>query len=302
VGILKELQTERRITLGPRCLIGRHPACDLRVDDPRVSGEHAVLRWLNGCWELRDLGSRNGTFLDGSRLAPGERVMLSTGEAFAIGSAASGFILEDGGCPMPGARHRSSGAHRCAADHVLVLPDEERPVVTVYEDSAGRWVAAREERLDVVQDHDLIVVEGEPWVLELPPGLRATWETSAGLTLELVGLHIAASRDEEHVEVTVIHDAGAFQLEPRSYHYLLLVLARLFLEDTQSSPAERGWVRRETLCQMLAIDPLKLNVDVCRLRKQLGEAGVHGAAGIVARRPVTGQLRIGISRIEVTPL
>ncbi len=302
VGILKQLQTEQRFTLGPRCLVGRHAACDLRFDDLRVSGEHAVLRWIDGCWELRDLGSRNGTFIGGRRLKPGERVALATGEVVAIGSAASSFTLVDGGGPMPGARLRSSGAHRSAADHVLVLPSEERPTVTVYEDSAGRWVAEREERLDVVQDHDIIIVDGEPWVLELPTGLRATWETSAGLTIELVGLRIAASRDEEHVEVTVTHDAGAFRLLPRSYHYLLLVLARLFLEDTQASPAERGWVSREALCQMLAIDPLKLNVDICRLRKQLGEAGVHGAAGIVARRPVTGQIRIGISRLEVTSL
>lgn len=302
VGIIKELQTERRFTLGPRCLVGRHPACDLRLNDPRVSGEHAILRWLGGCWELRDLSSRNGTFIDGRRLKPGERVAIATGEVVAIGSAATGFTLVDGGGPMPGARRRSSGAHRSAADHVLVLPCEERPIVTVYEDCTGRWVAEREERIDVVQDHDIIVVDGEPWVLELPTGLRATWEASAGLTLELVGLRLAASRDEEHVEVTVVHDGGTFQLSPRSYHYLLLVLARLFLEDTQASPAERGWVSRDALCQMLAIEPLKLNLDVCRLRKQFGEAGVRGAAGIVARRPVTGQLRIGVSRVEVASL
>ncbi|AUX43535.1 hypothetical protein SOCE26_049850 [Sorangium cellulosum] len=302
MGILKQLPIERRFTLGPRCLVGRHPACDLRFDDLRVSWEHAVLRWINGCWELRDLGSRNGTFVDGRRLKPGERVALATGEAVGLGGAASSFALVDGGGPAPGARHRSSGAYRCAADHVLVLPCEERPIVTVYEDCAGRWVAEHEERLDVVQDHDLVVVDGEPWVLELPTGLRATWEASAGLTIELVGLRIAASRDEEHVEVTVVHDAGAFQLSPRSYHYLLLVLARLVLEDTQASAAERGWVDRDALCRMLSIDALKLNLDVCRLRKQLGEAGVHGAAGIVERRPATGQLRLGISRVEVASL
>src|SRR5262245_3389050 len=73
VGILQELATGARITLGPRCLLGRHAACDMSRPDPRLSGEHAVVRWVDDRWEVRDLGSRNGTFLTGRRLAPGER-------------------------------------------------------------------------------------------------------------------------------------------------------------------------------------------------------------------------------------
>jgi hypothetical protein len=35
------------------------------LDDPRVSGRHACLRWTGGGWRLRDLGSKNGTTVNG---------------------------------------------------------------------------------------------------------------------------------------------------------------------------------------------------------------------------------------------
>src|SRR6185369_7529735 len=51
-------------------LVGRSRLADLRMNEPTVSGEHAVLRWTGREWELHDLGSRNGTIVDGRRLAP----------------------------------------------------------------------------------------------------------------------------------------------------------------------------------------------------------------------------------------
>lgn len=56
--------------------IGRGYDCDLILDDPHVSALHAVLeRGAEGGLVLRDAGSRNGLFLDGSRQRV-ERVAL----------------------------------------------------------------------------------------------------------------------------------------------------------------------------------------------------------------------------------
>jgi pSer/pThr/pTyr-binding forkhead associated (FHA) protein len=55
--------------------IGRHPTCDVRFDpeqDLDVSSRHAVLFLKEGRWHLRDLGSTNGTYVNGTRIA-GER-------------------------------------------------------------------------------------------------------------------------------------------------------------------------------------------------------------------------------------
>ncbi|MFJ6510081.1 FHA domain-containing protein [Streptomyces sp. NPDC091406] len=49
-------------------LIGRDPANGLRLNHETVSRLHAELHALNGRWLLRDLGSTNGTCVNGQRL------------------------------------------------------------------------------------------------------------------------------------------------------------------------------------------------------------------------------------------
>ncbi len=280
-------------------MIGRHPACDLRRDNPHVSGEHAIVRWLEGKWELRDLNSKNGTFLGERRLSSGERVILDLGAVFSLGNASLSFALVDASPPVPGARNRRSGAMRVATDHVLVLPDDDHPIVTIFEDETGRWVAEREDATEPVRDHDLLIVDGEGWVLELPSGVRETWIGSAVPALETVGMRFVVSRDEENVDVFILMEDKEVQLPGRTYHYLMLTLARLREGDQGLPPEERGWVSRDALCRMLTVDPLKLNVDICRARKQLAEVGVLGAAGLIVRRPTSGQIRLGVDRIQI---
>lgn len=64
-------------------LVGRGPACDLVIDDDRVSRRHARLRFDGQGWELHDLGSKNGTLVDGvpagSPAPLGERAWVSLG-------------------------------------------------------------------------------------------------------------------------------------------------------------------------------------------------------------------------------
>lgn len=49
-------------------LIGSNPDCDIVVDQPTVSGNHCRLTWEEGEFELEDLGSSNGTFVNGRRI------------------------------------------------------------------------------------------------------------------------------------------------------------------------------------------------------------------------------------------
>jgi FHA domain len=294
---------DRGFALGSRCLLGRHPACDLRIDNPRVSGEHASLHWTGDRWELRDLGSRNGTFVDGRRLGAGERTVLAPGATFTLGGEDT-FRLEDPSPPVASARHVTTGQLRTATEGLLVLPDDDHPEVSIFEDATGCWVAEEGDETRVVADRAIVIVaDGEGWVLDLPSATGSTWETSTLLpTLETISLRFAVSRDEEHVEVTVAHPGGAAPLAVRTHHYLLLTLARAVLADEAASPAERGWIDREVLCRMIGTDSRRLNVDVFRVRRQVAALGIHGAAGIIARRPGTGQLRLGTARVEVTKL
>ena len=50
-------------------VIGRHKRCDIRLDFPVVSNNHAVLtRYDDGSWSISDAGSKNGVWVNGSRV------------------------------------------------------------------------------------------------------------------------------------------------------------------------------------------------------------------------------------------
>jgi hypothetical protein len=301
MGLLEQTDRGDRFALGSRCLLGRHPGCDVRVEDGRVSGEHASLHWIGGHWELRDLGSRNGTFVEGRRLAPGERLVLSVSQVFSLGSSGVEFRLLEGGPPVARARHLGTGLVRTAVGSLLVLPDDGSPEVSLFTE-AGQWILELRDTRRSVVDQERIRLGQQEWVVELPCAARETMEDAAGLNLQDVHLRIGVSRDEEHVEVRVQCGGREHVLPSRTHQYLLATLARRWLAEHGQPEADRGWVDRDTLCRMLATDVNKLNVDIHRVRKQLGALGVEGAAGVVERRPGTGQVRIGVRSVEVFTL
>jgi len=76
LGILQPVGGGDPIPLNkPEITIGRRPSCDIRLDFENVSGKHCLLRLLNGIWNVKDLGSTNGTTVNGSRLTSEQSVM-----------------------------------------------------------------------------------------------------------------------------------------------------------------------------------------------------------------------------------
>ena len=68
-----------------RILIGTSPACTIRLTDPTVSRRHAALEPVAQRYRLTDLGSTNGTFVDGVSVVEG---LLRGGEVIRFGSTA----------------------------------------------------------------------------------------------------------------------------------------------------------------------------------------------------------------------
>ena len=48
--------------------VGRRESCDIPMHFPNISGKHCELSFRNGYWVIRDLGSKNGSVLNGERL------------------------------------------------------------------------------------------------------------------------------------------------------------------------------------------------------------------------------------------
>lgn len=77
---------EDRVDLIAECTIGRSPQATLTVADTKVSRMHARIAHRTGAWWLSDLGSKNGTFVNGSSIGP-TATCLTDGDEVVIGGA-----------------------------------------------------------------------------------------------------------------------------------------------------------------------------------------------------------------------
>jgi len=76
VGAAKQPETHEFIYDHLPIRIGRNPLNELQLDDRHVSQWHAVVLYLDGAIRVADVGSRNGTYVDGRSLTVGEAVPL----------------------------------------------------------------------------------------------------------------------------------------------------------------------------------------------------------------------------------
>jgi hypothetical protein len=233
MGMLRRELDGHRHGLTARCIVGRSPASDIVISDRFASGEHARLAWTSGAWELRDLGSKNGTFLNGRRIDKPE--FVAAGARLGFGEP-EGWVLEDAGAP------------------------EDVPA-------------------------------------EFPGQLEPTPMAETVRALDGLALRFVVSRDEEHVEISMLMGGRAEKLERKWFGYLLLTLARARREDRALPLEERGWRSVEELSRMLKLDANAINVATHEIRRQIAAQGVEGAAGVIEVR--RGQRRIGIDRIEI---
>ncbi len=100
-----------------RATIGSSDAADIVVTDSSVSRVHALFEWLGGSWFVQDLGSRNGTFVNGERVQV--RRVLRGSDEIRLGRAR--LVLRGIGSP--------TGAVTSVTDDAPVITPRERDVL-----------------------------------------------------------------------------------------------------------------------------------------------------------------------------
>jgi pSer/pThr/pTyr-binding forkhead associated (FHA) protein len=83
-------------------LVGRHSEADVRLPLPDVSRRHCRFLWRDDSWEVVDLHSLNGVFVNGE---PVHRAVLRQGDRVRIGGFT--FVVELGSAVLPELRRAS---------------------------------------------------------------------------------------------------------------------------------------------------------------------------------------------------
>ena len=101
--------------LGERIVLGRNADCQIVINLPAVSREHALIRLVNGDYWIEDLGSRNGTLVNNREIR--ERTRLAGSDQIKICDSLYQFV-DSAIPPLPeglrrgGLSGRASGARR----------------------------------------------------------------------------------------------------------------------------------------------------------------------------------------------
>jgi transcriptional regulator with GAF, ATPase, and Fis domain len=100
--------------------LGREPTCTLPVVDPSVSRKHCLLRSEDGCFLIKDLGSRNQTVVNGVAV---KEQWLRHGDEIVLGDSAFLFLTEEESRQVPASRVEFDESHP-PAETKLIYPKE----------------------------------------------------------------------------------------------------------------------------------------------------------------------------------
>ena len=120
--------------------IGRDPMADVAINDPELSRQHARLVETAVGYELEDLGSTNGTYVDGQLIAGGP-VPLQPGQEIALGSSVALLFVA-----------RETAVDQLAAPATIIVPPDP--------EEAAEWTAVLED--EEVASGETAVVPDEP--------------------------------------------------------------------------------------------------------------------------------------------
>lgn len=220
-------------------VVGRRQG-DLIIDDPMVSGRHVQILFKDNAWHLQDLGSTNGTMVDGRLVRD---TVLRPGSEITLGSTRMVLFIAN-------ERDEEEGEKRAARSKQLEIAwllDEE--LVEHSRDNPNEAASAA----DVVgQD------------LRLPPGVNAVLEVVAGADL---GRVYRFTRGNVSIGRR-IGEVPLSDVEVSRRHAVVEVFGRemIFLRDLGSTNGTYHNGRKVSLAQLEPGDTIGVGKTVLKLQ------------------------------------
>jgi hypothetical protein len=290
------------VQLLPQNIVGRDRICELRLNDPLCSGRHAHILWTGKAWELHDLSSRNGTWVNGRRIDRTEPAVLAVGMQIAFGNPPKPWHVVDTSPPVACAIS-DDGTRLFVNSSVLALPNEDNPLATLFADSAGVWWLERPDVDAEICPGELQVTIGQrSWRIVTPNLLDPTRDFVQNNQMRHVQLTFLTSIEHDEVLIEALSNGVAIHLETRRCHRMLLALARVRLADHERGVSQdhAGWMHKNDLMDALDWSETDTNQQIYRARRQFASAGVTWARGLIERQTTGGLVRLGVRALKIT--
>lgn len=269
---LLKLNSEQTVLLRTTHVFGRSSsAVNTRITDANVSRVHASLVWQQFEWVLQDK-STNGTFVNGTRVQKESQVKLQPGDIIQFGSLHSDkWQLQSDEPPYSILVPRDTTEPDVQLTQMLVLPNEDAPELTFYQDEQRKWLCETQEATKFLEDGDVLQLGDKNWTFISNYAEEETRFATFDSQDTFLSMRFKVSQNEEHVSLTINFGQHQFDLGNKTYNYLLLLLARQWLADKHNGvpDIDCGWLDKSVLCKELRTQEQYMNIQIYRHRKQL---------------------------------
>lgn len=290
--LVRDEHTGSTLSLGSQPLqIGRAPSNDLVLADSTVSWHHAVLWQEGGSVWVRDLGSRNGTFVNRAkidaptRLQAGDLVRVADVAEIQVSessnvSAPRSYIVEDvdSAAAFPVRSDRFNVGSGDDAD-LFVEGVDERAATLIFHANGELWVGTDEAEFAIEEGETFEVAQRKLRVREVDPTQVPTIEADTDRYPYRVETTLNGASGPE-AKILDLKRNRTYLISADNRAILLHLLVRKIVEDQESGkqPEDQGWcsddeIRVGIWGRRADQDANSLHVLVYRLRSELKRAG-----------------------------
>jgi len=304
VAIFMNLVSNEEVNLLTMHQFGRHKGCcDTILTNPKTSRVHATVSWDGQHWIIQD-NSINGTFVNDQKLPANSAQLLQRNDKIRFANQPQDeWLLTDISAPKSMLIPQTANAPLVILEDMVVLPNEDNPELTIYLSLEGHWICESNIGSFALTHGSKVNVKGMIWQFAEATEYEQTIPIEQiKQNTEQLSLLFEVSQDEEHVNITVNFDKHSIELGERSHHYLILLLARQYLQDRENErviEGERGWITTTELMKELRTEETTVNMQIYRFRKQLLKIKPDDMvlAQLIERRK--GQVRLVCEQLDI---